>query len=1329
MTIFYGSSVADATLTTACDMASTTGGTETSKTTGLTGGNHFGEVWSQGNASLATVTAIPSTPTGHGWVVATGAGTFSTGNWSVAIGISGLNGEPVTMHFRAFRLSGGVYTSIGTINANITLSSSRATLNFSATSFSSIVFGSSDSLYVDLWLEDTTGAGGDNPVIYVSNSASVGVANDMQVTTSSFSGGSTQVFKDIAFLGRVNALTQKDIAYLAKVASTPTKDIAFLGKINGAPPQMGIAISNTAVTFDESTWQLQLKLDERQRCQFTVLDYPGTQRFVRGQKLTVDDPTLGRLFSGVAIDDKLDKSNTYPDSTIEHQMDSTDNFYFADKRTSNRQYVTPTYACKIVFDAYTDALASEGILATGSQRTDTTQADWATGTLSNVVASFNVGDGDLELGSASSVNKQYLASSDWATGTLTNVTAHAGGDLALSGTTRNWDNGSTSSQTLFGGGSPRTQSVNSAGNLVLKTGTGADIRARLDFAGSWQNFTVEVDVTPFATHAAPGIVYRTTNWGNNLDTYAYSVIVYTDHVLWAKGTNSTGSGSFTQLVSASISLTAGQAVRLKLIINGSSHQIFIDGSRYINGTDSTYTGSGQLGLRFYNASGSTQSAVFDNFGIMSSLTGTWQSASTSITSITTIASSVISWDTSLSTGGTVTVQSSIDGGSSWQNCTSGSLIPGLTSGVSGTGKSVLTKALFSTDTATQVPDIRNLSWTVSGGYLSSGSRISPALSLTPTGRVGTSLIAWNANLPSAATTLGVDISLDGGSTWIDVTAQNGGPIPGINGQPDPSVDSFDSDTSVNYMSSNGFGGSVSTWTYDTTNSRVTASGGASAVFLSNATTIANIDLFADMDESDAGGMVFCYVDAGNYYGLVVADNHSSVLTPNTMRLYRVSGGVVTQVASGSISFLRGTYHRIRVTDLDGSITASFDGVQVIAYTDGSPLGAGLVGLYQNGAQEVPYALRAFGPPVDLIGSTSLVAAVSRYYQFWVQPMGDNSAGISVMTRLRLATTDTTLTPQVLDLTVGAYGNTIGLGALIPSADYRQKYISDVLGDALKQSNYLCYIDPLKVLHFRDYAAIPAPWIVQSSTLGIASDVENDTNLANEIQNDLYRNRQWLTGVNLTTTFSNNFQGDGKTTSFTVGFPIAPGTVPTVTLNGQNQQVAQKGSTGSQWYYAENDATIAQDTSQTVLISSDLLVISGTGTYVGPVMVEDTAAQSALSLLEGGTGIVEAVEDVSQRNMTQAAALTYASQLLIRYGVEGRTLTFATYRNGLWVGQVINVFLPEEGLFDTPMTILSISVTMRTQPQNTIQYLYVVTASELPNPGSWQKLLASGLLGQ
>ncbi|HYT45537.1 MAG TPA: hypothetical protein VEP90_24640, partial [Methylomirabilota bacterium] len=128
-----------------------------------------------------------------------------------------------------------------------------------------------------------------------------------------------------------------------------------------------------------------------------------------------------------------------------------------------------------------------------------------------------------------------------------------------------------------------------------------------------------------------------------------------------------------------------------------------------------------------------------------------------------------------------------------------------------------------------------------------------------------------------------------------------------------------------------------------------------------------------------------------------------------------------------------------------------------------------------------------------------------------------------------------------------------------------------------------------------------------------------------------------------------------------------------------------------------------------------------------VVIDNLAAQSALQLVEGGTGIVEAKEDVSSKNMSFAAAVTYGNQLLTRYCISGRTATFKTYRNGLVVGQMLPAWIPEENLNYAQLLVHSIDLGMQTQPNNTVLYNYIVQASELPVLSSWSKLLASGLL--
>jgi len=186
--------VLDGTLTTASGMATTTGGVETSKQTVLTGSNVYGEIWSQGNAGLATVTAIPATPTGRGWIFYPGAGTFANAVWGAIITFAHIASTTSDVTIRFFKYTGS-YASIGTINV-ATNTAAKTTWTFTNTTMPTVTTAASDGIYIDLWYHDSNAnAGGDNPTIYISNSATQGVANDLQVTTSAFTPSSaTKLF-------------------------------------------------------------------------------------------------------------------------------------------------------------------------------------------------------------------------------------------------------------------------------------------------------------------------------------------------------------------------------------------------------------------------------------------------------------------------------------------------------------------------------------------------------------------------------------------------------------------------------------------------------------------------------------------------------------------------------------------------------------------------------------------------------------------------------------------------------------------------------------------------------------------------------------------------------------------------------------------------------------------------------------------------------------------------------------------------------------------------------------------------------------------------------
>lgn len=321
--------------------------------------------------------------------------------------------------------------------------------------------------------------------------------------------------------------------------------------------------------------------------------------------------------------------------------------------------------------------------------------------------------------------KTWQLASDFNTGTFTNLVnnAVAGAGITLNGFQRNWDDAGTANQTLYGATSPTSTVVNK--QLVLGTGTGTDVRSRMDFAGQWQNFTATIDVViPSSANETIGIVYRTTNWNNASATGAWVVDLTTTSLKLGFGTNSGSVGSYTNVATVTLSLAAGSFHRITVVANGTSHQVYLDGVQLINITNSTYNFSGYIGAHAYNNSGSTKTYAFDNFGVCAVLSGTWQSAATSIAGPGTYGGSLVQWDTDNLPDNTtsITVQSSVDGGSTFQAVNNGGTIPNLIAGQSLTGKTLILLVTLTAQNAPVVPDMNAISVWILGQYSSSGSR-------------------------------------------------------------------------------------------------------------------------------------------------------------------------------------------------------------------------------------------------------------------------------------------------------------------------------------------------------------------------------------------------------------------------------------------------------------------------------------------------------------------------------------------------------------------------------------------------------------------------------
>lgn len=918
--------------------------------------------------------------------------------------------------------------------------------------------------------------------------------------------------------------------------------------------------------------------------------------------------------------------------------------------------------------------------------------------------------------SVSDIVATYGSTAAWNTGTSVLTTPNANGDLTLGSSnplTRTWSGGITN-QTFFPGtGSVQATQGTSGGAYFMTPYSWC--QSRFDFAGSMQDGTIEADIKLSDVSHEAGIEYRQTGWGNGSDIAYYVSIGQSNILELALGNNTSGNiASFTVVAQATISISSGTFYHLKIVIQDNRHTIYFNhnSTPAIDVLDNTYTGAGQIGFRGFS-SNSTITISINNFSLVTTnISGTWTSPATTLSALGTCGYSQICWTDTDSTGkleSTTTVLASIDGGTTWQECTNGAEIPQLPRGTSLSGASLVLQLILSSATPPiSTPIIMGLYARVCGNYGTvSGTRVSPALSLSPVGYVASSNVMWNANVPTN-TSVVVATSQDG-ANWTNVPNSGAGAsLSYWTPQPVATQDLFASNSSANYTNTSKSGGSAASATYDTANSRLILSGGSGGLYLNNSISCADVDLLCDLDESDAGGLVFCEVDTSDYYELGVYDASSSGGFTNQLRLYKVASGTRSLLGNAStITFTRGTFHRVRVKRMGALLAVYFDGNCVQAYLDSSPLGAGACGLRNDGG-------------------------TSRYYQLWIQPLGTNLSGQVLYTKVTMTTSDPSVMPQLFTLVASVRGATIGTGATIaqlhPITTPFAAYYSNELDTTVRTSgDYFWYIDRWRKLHFGERLARPGAFPVQSVYDPAQSSgyLLYQPQVSVQASADLYRGQQIITNVNSLVTPPPEIKvADGSSTSWTMGYPLY--SAPTITINGQATTVGVQGiDTGRQFYWQPGSASISYDSSLPKIPAGSILSFTYVGQSTVNVVLNNTASQSAQASLEGNSGIVAEIESAqtgSVNGMTVAQATTFGQGLLGRFGANNTIeLIGVTQYPGLAPGTVIGVFLPEMlQTWNAQLPIVKVTTTgfMST---NGMLYFYAVDATNGPSLNNYTRV--------
>jgi hypothetical protein len=149
------------------------------------------------------------------------------------------------------------------------------------------------------------------------------------------------------------------------------------------------------------------------------------------------------------------------------------------------------------------------------------------------------------------------------------------------------------------------------------------------------------------------------------------------------------------------------------------------------------------------------------------------------------------------------------------------------------------------------------------------------------------------------------------------------------------------------------------------------------------------------------------------------------------------------------------------------------------------------------------------------------------------------------------------------------GTLSGLGVAVTQAVFNYITMTECLEALAEKTGCYWILSAQKVLTVAPREESLAPWSLTSTAPVFDVQVRR--------HREQYRNRQFLTGARAETSEqTEEFLGDGKVRTFTVGYPISR--TPTVLRNGVAQTVGLKNgdtAAGTQWLWAQDDPVITQ----------------------------------------------------------------------------------------------------------------------------------------------------------
>jgi len=225
-----------------------------------------------------------------------------------------------------------------------------------------------------------------------------------------------------------------------------------------------------------------------------------------------------------------------------------------------------------------------------------------------------------------------------------------------------------------------------------------------------------------------------------------------------------------------------------------------------------------------------------------------------------------------------------------------------------------------------------------------------------------------------------------------------------------------------------------------------------------------------------------------------------------------------------------------------------------------------------------------------------------------------------------------------------------------------------------------WVDFEKYIHFAQY--IPAS--AAAAPINIAYNLDTARNISVSFSRTQYRNRQWVrAGVDVINSFTDSFTATVGQDLFVTTYRMDA--IVSITIDGEPATFSLIEGL-EDFFYVRGSDGLYRDQHAEFSGGEEIIVV-----YQPPasnvVSAQDDAAIAARAAIEGGTGIHEAIDEMSSI-VTQAEADAYAEGMVRRFGASGVPLEvkFETDTDGIEPGQKLNVNIPNLGVSNENLII-------------------------------------------